>query len=113
MNAELLTNVCGSHDMGFDGSFKPADLDALRESFDGLRQSILIHDRADSFELEKSFPQFLWQSLDGPFTDRRDASTGAEQATQELSLVIGKAGFDEDDVHGVFGDALGSVGLWA
>ena len=84
----------GGLDVGFDGRLEAVDARALRQALAGLGQSVLVCDRAHALELEQPLAQIAGQGLGGPLADRGDAGAGAQQAAEELTLVVGESGFD-------------------
>jgi len=111
VDAELLAHVRGGHHVRLDGRLQPVDAGALAETLARLGEGVLVDDRTHALVLEQVVAELRRQRLGRALADRRHARAGAQQAAQELALVLREAGLDQDDVHGGAARVRGPVGV--
>ena len=93
--------------MGFDRSLKPVHPDFGLNEAHGALDFADVGDVADLLVVREPVTQLRIERLFGPLADAADAGANGVQCANELTLVLGKTGFEEDDVHG--GEAMGFV----
>ena len=66
---------------------------------EGPHQLPIAHHGADLLVVDQPAPKLLAQSLEGRLSDPGHVRAGLVESADELHLVSGKAGLDEDYVH--------------
>ena len=88
--------------MGFDDGLEGVDLHLRLHEAHGALELLFARDVADLLVVREPVAHLGVEVLLRPLADRRHARTDGVQRTHELTLVVGEAGLDEDDVlrHG-------------
>ncbi len=88
------------HHVRLDGALEPVDPGPLLEPANGGLQRGLVHDGRHLLVVAEPALQVSGKPLDGRLPDRDDVCADFAQRTHELTLILGKGRFEEDDTHG-------------
>jgi len=85
--------------VGFDGGLHPVHPLACLNPFDRRQKRRLVHDASHLLVLVEGMTELARQRFQRRLADPGDLRSHLTQGVDELRLVIGKGGLDEDHVH--------------